>query len=662
MKISFCHFAFSLGFFFSLCHIFPAVSARAPPYWPKYGGRRQVALLDGAWEIGQLPVGTEFDSMDPHFHPSSITTPNATLVPSSVDVAPPGLMGYRGVSFFRTWVDYNLTLAPARILFQACSFYCRVFVNGLEIGHHLAGGYVAFWLDVPRQENFQPYNRNELFVLVDNRFNTTTAPMHANGDFWYYSGLLRSVEWHTLPPSSPADEDQGTQWPWRCHVFPTSLSTVQLILYLTEPEYSGEVTVTLEFDDEANDEAATVITMDAKDGVLNLGTDIPVPNPRIWSTTDPQLHTLKVTVNGHGNTASVTERFGLRIFGVCPETNRFMLNGQILKLVGWNHHTQWPKTGASPTDEQLDADTDILLRGSANFVRGAHYPQDARWLDRLDENGFVMWSETLGPGVTVKNTLDSAWLQQQQIQIHEMMHAAMNHASIAMWGFFNEGPSDKEEACPAYRMCRKWIEELDCTRFITYASNNRLSDKCLDATTLVSFNSYPGWYDNTDPHEFWNHLANSIRAGIPSGAEGKPFLIAETGAGGIYEWSANNTAGKWTLGYQTKILGQDVDVALENANISGICLWHLFDFKAHDEFQNNTQCDYIKGVYPPICGYINASSSGYGRPGGLNHKGALDFWRREKPSYHLVASKYNATKTQTMNNIASTKRHIRKYT
>lgn len=64
--------------------------------------------------------------------------------------------------------------------------------------------------------------------------------------------------------------------------------------------------------------------------------------------------------------------------------------------MGWNHHTQWPYTAASPTDEQLDEDIQLLKEsGHANFVRGAHYPQDPRWLDRLDENGIVVWSGEL---------------------------------------------------------------------------------------------------------------------------------------------------------------------------------------------------------------------------------------------------------------------------
>ena len=94
-----------------------------------------------------------------------------------------------------------------------------------------------------------------------------------------------------------------------------------------------------------------------------------VPNARLWSTAEPNLHTLTVTFRG----GSVTERFGLRSFGVDRATSRLTINGKIEKIVGWNHHTQWPVTAASPTDEQLDADIALLKKGGATYVRRADF-------------------------------------------------------------------------------------------------------------------------------------------------------------------------------------------------------------------------------------------------------------------------------------------------
>ena len=71
---------------------------------------------------------------------------------------------------------------------------------------------------------------------------------------------------------------------------------------------------------------------------------------------------------------------------------------------------------------------------------------------------------------------------------------------------------------------------------------------------------------------------------------------------------------------------------------TGLTLWHFFDFKTQDGDENNTHCEYEPNVYPPTCAYIDVHN---GRPGGVNHKGVLGFWRREKPSYNVVAAMYN---------------------
>ena len=301
---------------------------------------------------------------------------------------------------------------------------------------------------------------HELFVLVDNRFNSTTAPLHTGGDFWHYGGIMRSVEWHDRPNlriHEPLGEQTKTSvgndtistvskrvrkrtltednssskvWPWRLYVQPqVDMRSVNLSLQVvgsledshrTNSDLLKELRqsdkIQIYFDGNSAENALDntrlplardidstnfldPITKRSNDLLVRLGT-FSVPHPRIWSTTDPQLHTVSVDLNG----AVVTERFGLRFWDTEIASNKSQttttnaigwvrLNGKVLKLKGWNHHTQWPYTAASPTDEQLDQDIRLLKEsGHANFVRGAHYPQDPRWLDRLDEHGIVVWS------------------------------------------------------------------------------------------------------------------------------------------------------------------------------------------------------------------------------------------------------------------------------
>jgi beta-glucuronidase len=49
-------------------------------------------------------------------------------------------------------------------------------------------------------------------------------------------------------------------------------------------------------------------------------------------------------------------------------------------------------------------------------VRGAHYPQDQRFLDLCDENGIAIWEETLGPG-TKTSDFDNDYFMKYQLQV-----------------------------------------------------------------------------------------------------------------------------------------------------------------------------------------------------------------------------------------------------
>ena len=176
------------------------------------------------------------------------------------------------------------------------------------------------------------------------------------------------------------------------------------------------------------------------------------------------------------------------------------------------------------------------------------------------------------------------FMEHQLAQMKEMIDGAINHASIYTWGWFNEGPSDHVGACPAYGACADYARGRDPTRFGTWASDKGSSDKCLAHASLLSFNSYPAWYNSPGDLDciapFWENLANKMAAGTSSSEHGtlrKPFVISETGAGGIFEWDRNASDAKgaypkWSLGYQGEVISRDVDVAIKSGNISGITL------------------------------------------------------------------------------------------
>ena len=125
------------------------------PFYPLYS--RPVTSLDGEWSFS---FTKEFNGTLETLDVSSIKTPESITVPSAFDVAQPGVQGRRGAAFYRR----NITLKKGRagrLQFAACSFFCRAFVDGVEVGRHFAGGYVPFWLEVPPSTTS---STRELFV------------------------------------------------------------------------------------------------------------------------------------------------------------------------------------------------------------------------------------------------------------------------------------------------------------------------------------------------------------------------------------------------------------------------------------------------------------------------------------------------------------------
>ena len=122
----------------------------------------------------------------------------------------------------------------------------------------------------------------------------------------------------------------------------------------------------------------------------------------------------------------------------------------------------------------------------------------------------------------------------------------------------------------------------------------------------------------------------------------KPFTVSETGGGAVYEW-VNDTAPTpgpfWSQQYQRNLLTADAEYLLGDDRVTGLSLWVLHDFQVDDE--SCGQCDYLAHPnnlsVPWTCGYINVNC---GRPNGMNHKGAYDWWRRPKESMAVIASLY----------------------
>ncbi|KAL1520238.1 hypothetical protein AB1Y20_023708 [Prymnesium parvum] len=580
----------------------------ALPQFPNFS--RPTTALTGEWRFG---FDAAFGDVTAPLDPRAIATPFTAHVPSAFDVASPGERGRRGTAFYRT----TLPLPPhhrGRLHFAACAFYCRVFLDSLELGDHRAGGYVPFWLDVPPAAAAA----RELLVLADNRFNASTAPTHTGGDFYMYGGLTRAVTLHDLGAPS-----RGAYFDF-VGAAPINASAVRLRVALRAARALERVGVAFD-----GGRAPTSFVVAHGRGELELA----VPCAQLWSVGAPRLHTLTATLH---NGDAVTVRFGLRVLSV-DEGGGIRLNGAPLQLKGVNRHTMSPASGSALTLAEVRRDVALLVELGANYVRGAHYPQDQAFLELCDEAGLLVWEEALGPQVTLADMRSPAFMAAQLQQLDEMVLASYSHPSVIIHAFFNEGPSDDPAACFAYNASARAIRALVAPshRLVTWASSAKEKDVCLGAADVLSFNDYPGWYTASigQVRATWAAHAAWAKAHFAS----KPFLISETGGGGIFEWR-NASAPKWSQEYQEALVRADVQAALGLwPQVAGISIWQFSDIKADDGATAACgSCVYstpYDAATPMNCSYISASCW---RPGGENHKGLLDFWRRKKLAFHAV--------------------------
>eukprot|EP01147_Barroeca_monosierra_P006618 gene6618-325_t len=626
------------------------------PFWPQYP-TRNTSILNGMWDFG---FETNISDII-HFNISHVTFTTKAPVPGCFDVVQPGIVGPKGTAFYRR--HFMLPRDTTGLLyFAACSFYCQIFVDGLSVGDHRSGGYHPFWINIPASSQQQ----RELIVLVDNRFNKTTAPTHTGGDFYNYGGITRDVILHQVPSATYIE---------RVETFTLSLEGSILIRVVLRGNSSvPSVAVGITFDEH---HAYPSVVVPVKNGTVELNAT--VPNATIWSITTPNLHTARISLNQDSDV--VTVRFGIRTISI-SNTSRLLLNDEEVKLRGFNRHTMWPDTGSALSLEQVKKDVKLLQDVGANYVRGSHYPQDQRFLDLCDEYGIVVWEETLGPGVKVKDLLDPYWMKYQVEAINQMISASINHPSVLFHAFYNEGPSNNPIACPGYNASAVAIRERvgnPPSRLVTWASDKRDKDVCLDIADVpfvveyfmlwcrliepipfpltrnyhfepsflnlhfdkVSFNYYPAWYHEPGnmsyPKAFWNSMAVWVQEHFPE----MPFFISETGAGGIYEWK-NTSDPFWSQKYQAEVVKEDIEFALNSNRVSGITIWQFADIKANMQATAvSGPCDYAPHpktlAVPWNCSYIDISPS---RPGGENHKGAMDFWRRSKDVYFVAKELY----------------------
>lgn len=400
--------------------------------------------------------------------------------------------------------------------FGAVDYACEVWVNDQPVGSH-RGGYLPFSLDITsalhHEENlltvsvWDPSNRG-----MQQRGKQVLRP----GGIWYtpISGIWQTVWLEVVP-----------------HI---SIASLRLTPHLDEQYLSVEA-VFRGVDDpgklELRAEAFSGKTMVASgSGPAVSALRLEIPNPRLWSPSDPHLYDLTVHLVQDGQTLDeVGSYFAMRSFGLVADEHghqRITLNGQPLFMYGPLDQGYFPDgLYTPPAEEAMLFDIEYTRRIGCNFIRKHVKVEPLRWYYHCDRLGMIVWQDMPNGGridgsVVAMLTMlfgfhrddtrrlarfgreDEANRTEFRVELKELVDHLYNIPSIAVWVPFNEswGQFQANEAA-------RWLKDYDPTRLIDHAS---------------------GWFDQgggdfISKHIYFTKLAK------PKKADPRAFILAEFG-------------------------------------------------------------------------------------------------------------------------------------
>lgn len=500
----------------------------------------------------------------------------------------PDFSGYRGEGIYRRRFAAG---GNVRIEFKGVSHTATVYLDGIEVAHHY-NAYTAFSVilhDIKEGEHL-------LEIKADNRFSEQSA-LHIPNDYMSYGGVSRPVVLEHL----------GEIYIEYVHVDPYTkegkwMAGIKTAIVGIHPLQKNTV-VRVELAGQYFEWKVQI----AEEGRIELETELAFENVQEWLFETPQLYLIKVQLIQDGQIVDdLIERMGFREIKI--DGKKILINSRQIRIKGFCRHEDHPQFGCALPYAAIAADLEMIRNLGANSVRTAHYPNDEIFLDLCDELGLLVWEENHARGLSLEDMQNPNFQIQAENVIREMIPLHYNHPCIYVWGILNECASETEYGRECYQKQFAIIRELDSLRPRSFASCKVFSDICLDLPEIISYNIYPLWYHDTPVEQYIDELYQWIQK--ETGGAGKPFIVSEIGAGGIYGWR-NNYEGKWTEEYQAKALQSQISECLKYPYCSGVYIWQFCDIRVSDEWFG-------------------------GRPRGMNNKGVVDEYRRRKMAYPIV--------------------------
>ena len=272
--------------------------------------------------------------------------------------------------------------------------------------------------------------------------------------------------------------------------------------------------------------------------------------PRLWSTSAPQMYIARTVVVAENGTEDVYETpFGIR--DTEWKADGFYLNGQRTFLKGVCLHHDAGALGAVWNEDAWVRRLEMLKKMGCNAIRCSHNPPAPELLDLCDRMGLLVMDELTDTWTWSKKengyaTLFEEWAEKDLVA---MIRRDRNHPSVILWSIGNECGEQGDST-------RWWIPQMltdichreDPTRPTTAGNDNPRAASQPYAATLdvYGFNYKP-------------HLYQAFRDQHP----GQPFLGSETAScistRGYYRFPVEEDKGKgWDMSAPFQVSSYDL--------------------------------------------------------------------------------------------------------
>jgi beta-galactosidase len=413
-------------------------------------GAQATGFNDGAWRSLNLP------------HDWSIELPFNQNVPKNQW----GIEGYMdgGIGWYRKTFTLPQSASGNRVWIEFDGAYMNstVYMNGDSIGL-MPHGYSTYEFDVTSHVTFGTTS-NVVAVKVNHQIPSSR---------WYPgSGIYRNVWLTILNPVHIAS----------CGTFVTtpSISAASAIAQVSsevqnQSAASHTVTVTASMTDAngavvaSNTSSPAAIAANGLDTVVQ---NLTVANPKMWSTTSPNLYTVKTVVSDNGAAVdSFVTTTGFRTIRFDANTG-FYLNGQSMKIYGFCNHHCTSALGAASFYRGKEWMVEKLIPTGCNAIRTAHNPEAPELYEICDRLGIMVMDEFTDMWDSPKNTYDYGrfFTKWAQSDIQYFVRRDRNHPCIIMWSTANEVLSNNMFTIATN--LKKWVRNEDTTRAVTWARDN----------------------------------------------------------------------------------------------------------------------------------------------------------------------------------------------